>query len=116
MSAKPQYYFLLRERHSGFSVISDNKPVLIGRLHQTTKNLPPSKLPLAAKIGTDYALMKSSTLRIFGRADLVKGVPVRQKNHVNAIVLRRKRFYLEVSMLRSVKAQNMALPLSMRQP
>src|ERR1041384_2651360 len=114
MSAKSQYHFLFRQRNSGFSVISNDEPVLIGRLLQTTENLSPGKLPLAAKIGTDYALMKSSALRVLGRADLIKRVPVRRKNHVNAIVLCRKRFHLEVSMLRFVKAQNMTLPLFVR--
>lgn len=36
VSAEAQYQFLLKQRNPSFSIVSDDEPVLIGRLYQTT--------------------------------------------------------------------------------
>jgi hypothetical protein len=56
--------------------------------------------------------VKGPSLGIFRGARFVKVVVVRQEHNVNAIVLRRERFHLENSMLRQMRAKDVAFSIS----
>ena len=83
----------------------------MGHFH-TTNDFTPSKLPLPAKIWVDDALVKGSSVGILRSARFIKAVLVRQKHYVDATVICRERFHLESSMLRRMRAKNMAFPIS----
>ena len=93
-------------------IIGNNQPISARGHFQAANDFTPGELPLAGEIRVDHAFVKGPPLGILRGVRFITAVLVRQEDNVNAIVVCRERFDLEVTMPGRMIPKNMAFPIS----